>query len=79
MIAPLAFALSAAIFAFVHFRFVSAPGAEGWIHTGSIAALGLVNATLALVTRSLWGPFAVHAGYNAVIISTAALGPSLLG
>ncbi len=79
MIAPLAAVLSAAIFAFVHFRFISAPGAEGWVHTGSIAALGLVNATLALFTRSLWGPFAVHAGYNAVVISTAALGPSLLG
>jgi membrane protease YdiL (CAAX protease family) len=79
MIAPLAAVLSAAIFALVHFRFISHPGAEGWVHTGSIAALGLVNATLALFTRSLWGPFAVHAGYNAVLISTAALVPSLSG
>jgi membrane protease YdiL (CAAX protease family) len=77
MIAPLAAVLSAALFALVHFRFISHPGAEGWIHSGTIAALGLVNGVLALYTRSLWGPFAVHAGYNAVLISTASLVPGL--
>jgi membrane protease YdiL (CAAX protease family) len=73
MAAPLAALLSAAIFAFVHFRFVSHPGADGWVYTGTIALVGLVNAVLALRTRSLWGPFAVHAGYNATLISAAVL------
>jgi membrane protease YdiL (CAAX protease family) len=43
------------------------------VYTGAIAVVGLVNAVLALRTRSLWGPFAVHAGYNATIIAMVAL------
>jgi len=76
--APLAVFASAAIFALLHFRFLSHGGVEGWVYTATIAAVGLVTATLALRTGSLWGPFAVHAGYNAAIISFVAVSPLLL-
>jgi membrane protease YdiL (CAAX protease family) len=75
--APLAVFASAAIFALLHFRFLSHGGVEGWVYTGTIAAVGLVTATLALRTGSLWGPFAVHAGYNAAIVSVVAVSPLL--
>jgi membrane protease YdiL (CAAX protease family) len=75
MFAPLAVLISAALFALLHFRFVSHPGAEGWVATAMIGTVGLVNATLALRSRSLWGPFAVHAGYNATLVSLSALLP----
>ena len=70
MFTPLAALLSAALFAGLHFRFVSHPGADGWLFTTTIGLVGLVNAVLALRTRSLWGPFAVHAGYNATLVSS---------
>ncbi|HVZ92142.1 MAG TPA: type II CAAX endopeptidase family protein [Rhizomicrobium sp.] len=73
MIAPLAAPASAAFFALAHLRFVTHPDLDGWVYTGAIAVVGLVNAVLALRTRSLWGPFAVHAGYNATIIAMVAL------
>lgn len=76
--APLAALMSAAAFALLHFRFASHTGMDGWVHTGTIAVLGLVTATLAMRTRSLWGPFAVHAGYNATLVAVVALGPLLL-
>ncbi len=76
--APLAVFASAAIFALLHFRFLSHGGVEGWVYTGVIAAVGLVTATLALRTGSLWGPFAVHAGYNAMIVGMVAVSPLLL-
>jgi len=77
MFAPLAAILSAVIFAALHFRFINHPGADGWIYTGAIAFVGLINAILALRTRSLWAPFAVHAGYNATLISSAVWLPLL--
>ena len=73
MFVPLAALLSAAVFALLHFRFVTHPGPEGWVYSGVICFLGLTNATLALRTHSLWGPVAVHAGYNAALITMAAL------
>ena len=69
-VVPAAFA-SAAIFALLHFRYVSHPGLEGWMLTGLIAVVGLVNATLALRTRSLWPPFAFHAAYNGTLAGIA--------
>lgn len=77
MFAPLAAILSAVIFAALHFRFINHPGADGWIYTGAIAFVGLINAILALRTRSLWGPFAVHAGYNATLVSSTVWLPLL--
>ena len=58
---------SAAIFALLHFRYLSVPGIEGWTLTGLIAVVGIVNATLAIRTRSLWPPFAFHAAYNGTL------------
>ncbi|MEI9992705.1 MAG: CPBP family intramembrane glutamic endopeptidase [Rhizomicrobium sp.] len=58
---------SAAIFALLHFRFLTQPGIEGWMLTGLIGMVGVVNATLALRTRSLWPPFAFHAAYNGTL------------
>ncbi len=67
---PAAF-VSAAVFALLHFRYLSQPGAQGWMLTGLIATVGLVNATLAIRTRSLWPPFAFHAAYNAALTGVA--------
>ncbi len=69
---------SAAIFALLHFRYLTAPGLEGWILTGLIGMVGLVNATLAIRTGSLWPPFAFHAAYNGTLAGMAIL-PLLLG
>ncbi len=79
MAAPLAILLSAAVFALLHMKLTSHPGLEGWVITGMIAAVGAATATLATITRSLWGPFAVHAGYNATLISVTALHTNLFG
>jgi membrane protease YdiL (CAAX protease family) len=62
---------SALIFALLHLRFVARPGLEGWMLTGLIAMVGLVNAVLALRTRSLWPPIAFHAGYNGMLTAVA--------
>ncbi len=63
--------VSAAIFALVHFRYLSVPGIEGWALTGLIGVVGLVNATLAIRTGSLWPPFAFHAAYNGTLAGMA--------
>lgn len=79
MFAPLAILASAAIFALVHLRFVSHPSADGWVYTAAIAVVGVVTATLATTTRSLWGPYAVHAGYNATLLCIPVFYPLLFG
>jgi len=61
--------LSASLFALIHLRFVGHPGMEGWLLTGGIAALGLINAIWAAGARSLWPSIAAHGTYNAAIIS----------
>lgn len=70
--------VSAVLFGLLHFRFSSHPGAEGWVLTGVIALIGLVNAILAVRTKSLWPPFALHAGYNGTLVVLALL-PRLTG
>ena len=70
--------VSAVLFGLLHFRFSSHPGAEGWVLTGVIGFIGLVNAILAVRTKSLWPPFALHAGYNATLVGLALL-PRLTG
>ena len=62
---------SAAIFALLHFRYLSVPGIEGWALTALIGVVGIVNATLAIRTRSLWPPFAFHAAYNGTLAAMA--------
>ena len=64
----LAVVVSAAIFALVHFDFLSHPGLGGWYITGVLATVGLINAVLAVRTGSLWAPFGLHAAYNAMLI-----------
>lgn len=64
---------SAVIFGLLHFRFVGHPGAEGWLFTGVIVALGLTNAGLAVGTKSLWPPFLLHASYNTTLMAAALL------
>lgn len=65
--------VSAAIFALLHFRFSSHPGLEGWLLTGVIALVGLINAALAIRTRSLWPPFVFHASYNSTLLVASLL------
>ncbi|HJW39946.1 MAG TPA: CPBP family intramembrane glutamic endopeptidase [Rhizomicrobium sp.] len=67
---PAAF-VSAAVFALLHFRYLSQPGPQGWMLTGLIGIVGLINATLAIRTRSLWPPFAFHAAYNGTLTGVA--------
>jgi membrane protease YdiL (CAAX protease family) len=69
--------VSAAVFALLHFRFSSHPGAEGWLLTATIAVVGLVNAALAIRTRSLWPPVLFHAGYNSTLFALAMLSLAL--
>jgi membrane protease YdiL (CAAX protease family) len=71
--AILAALVSAAIFALVHLHFITRPGREGWVLTGIITVLGLVNATWAQLSRSLWPPLTVHATYNGTLVLAAFL------
>ena len=71
----LAIVLCAALFALAHGQFVTAPGAQGWIATGFLAMVGLVNGVWAYRTHSLWPPFATHAAFNATMIAMALLVP----
>lgn len=61
--------LNAAIFGLVHFAFLQHPGAGGLLITGILMLVGLIAATLAVRTGSLWASFGVHSGYNAVLVS----------
>jgi membrane protease YdiL (CAAX protease family) len=65
--------LSAVLFGLLHFRFTTHPGLEGWFLTGVIMLVGLVNAGLAIRSRSLWPPFLFHAGYNATLLAASLL------
>jgi membrane protease YdiL (CAAX protease family) len=65
---PLAGAISAIVFALFHLHLVLHPGAEGWILTGVITALGLLNAFWVARTGSLWTAIATHASYNSVLV-----------
>ena len=69
--------VSAALFGLAHMRFVSHPGAEGWVLTGVVTLVGLVNAALAIRTKSLWPPFFFHAGYNGALVGLTLLAPYL--
>ena len=69
--------VSALIFGLLHFRFTTHPGPEGWVLTGVIALVGLINAVIAIRTKSLWPPFFFHAGYNATLLA-ATLAPQFL-
>ncbi len=65
----LAVLLNAAIFGLVHFSFVQHPGTGGLLITGILMLVGLIAATFAVRTGSLWASFGVHSGYNAVLVT----------
>ncbi|TMJ52430.1 MAG: CPBP family intramembrane metalloprotease [Alphaproteobacteria bacterium] len=70
--AALITAITAAIFALWHLRFLQAPGIAGWIATTEIGALGLLCALWAQRAQSLCAPVAAHAAYNATLTLTLA-------
>lgn len=71
----LAIFVSAAVFGLVHFNFLVFPGVQGWILTGVIAAIGVVNGLWAARSGSLWPAFATHAGFNGTMVAAAMLLP----
>lgn len=77
--AGLAFAIvvSAILFGLAHFYFLAMPDAQGWILTGVIVAIGLVNGVWAARSGSLWPPFATHAAFNGTMVAVALIAPDL--
>ncbi|HTQ13939.1 MAG TPA: CPBP family intramembrane glutamic endopeptidase [Rhizomicrobium sp.] len=65
---PLAALADAAMFSAVHYQNAMHPGAEGWVLSGVIATVGLLNAIFYLRTRSLWMPTGLHMSYNATLV-----------
>jgi len=60
--------ISAVIFSLCHGHLIVRPGAEGWVLSGVIVLVGLINAIWAQRTRSLWPPLALHAAYNGTYV-----------
>jgi membrane protease YdiL (CAAX protease family) len=63
-----AVALSAVAFAIIHLFMLLHPGASGWVTTGEIFAVGLLMGFWVVRTGSLWSSYAVHIGYNLVVV-----------
>ena len=63
-----AIALSALVFAIVHLFMFVHPGASGWITTGEIFGVGILMGLWVARTGSLWSSYAVHIGYNCVVV-----------
>jgi membrane protease YdiL (CAAX protease family) len=76
MAAPLAVAVSAAVFALVHGYFLLHPDAQGWIETGEVFIGGLAMGIAVLRTGSVWAGFALHAAYNTASVTIALFWPS---
>jgi membrane protease YdiL (CAAX protease family) len=74
--APVAVAVSAAVFAFVHGYYLLHPDAQGWIETGEVLFAGLVMGIAVLRTGSVWASFALHAAYNTASVTIALIWPS---
>jgi uncharacterized protein len=68
---PAAAFADAALFALLHGRFIIHPGAEGWVITGIVGTVGLLNVVFYLRTNRLWMPFATHAFYNGTLLAFA--------
>lgn len=69
--------VSSALFGLAHGQFAATPGAQGWIATGFLSAVGLVACVLALRSRSLWPPFAAHAAFNGTTVALWFLMPTI--
>ncbi|MGQ0742486.1 MAG: lysostaphin resistance A-like protein [Alphaproteobacteria bacterium] len=67
---PLALAalISSAIFAIAHAHPLIHPGVQGWVLTGVVGIVGLINAVWAQRSRSLWPPLTLHASYNSTFV-----------
>jgi membrane protease YdiL (CAAX protease family) len=57
------------MFSLAHFQFLLHPGIAGWLATGAIAGVGVINALWAQRTGSLRAPVATHATYNALMLA----------
>ncbi len=68
---PAAAFADAALFALLHGRFIIHPGAEGWVITGIVGTVGLLNVLFYLRTQRLWMPVAAHAFYNGTLLAAA--------
>jgi membrane protease YdiL (CAAX protease family) len=71
-----AVALSALVFALTHLFMLMHPGASGWITTGEIFGVGILMGLWVVRTGSLWSSFAVHIGYNCVVVLQLYLSPA---
>ena len=71
-----AIALSALVFAMVHLFMFVHPGAAGWISTGEIFGVGILMGLWVVRTGSLWSSYAVHIGYNCVVVLQLYLSPA---
>jgi membrane protease YdiL (CAAX protease family) len=60
--------VSAGLFALLHLQFLNHPGAAGWIATGVIFGLGIINALWVTRTGFLRLAIASHAAYNALLV-----------
>lgn len=63
--------ISSLIFGVLHLRFLSPGGADGWIITAELMAVGAALALIAVRSGSLWASFIAHAANNlgAVLLS----------
>lgn len=71
---PLAALVDGLMFSAVHYENANHPGSEGWVLTGVIATVGVLNAIFYLRTKSLWMPSAVHMFYNSTLVTLAYFG-----
>ena len=76
MSATVAVVITAVVFALVHFFMLLQPGGAGWVSTGEVVVMALVMAAWALRSGSLWPSFAIHLGYNAVVVVHMFLAPA---
>ena len=59
-----AIALSSLLFGFVHLKWLTPGGLDGWLISAELAAMGMVMATVAMRTRTLWASCTMHALNN---------------
>jgi hypothetical protein len=69
-------ALSALVFAIVHPYMLMHPGASGWVMTGEVFITGILMGLWVARTGSLWSSYAVHIGYNCVVVLQLYLSPA---
>jgi membrane protease YdiL (CAAX protease family) len=53
-------AVSSLLFGFVHLKWLTPGGLDGWLISGELAAMGVVMALVVLRTRTLWASCVLH-------------------